>query len=185
MEEVWKDIIHYEGMYQVSNLGRVRAVDRIVDSAPEVGSRIAYGHILSITMNERGYMKVTLYKHNKGKQEYIHRLVAMAFIPNPENLPQVNHKDENKSNNEVSNLEWCSCSYNNNYGSKRKRQGETYLNNGTNCYRVAKLDESGEVVETYRSMREAERKNNLTNGVLSSYFKRGFSECGGCSWKRT
>lgn len=184
MEEIWKDVVHYEGLYEVSNLGRVRAKDRYVDSAPNIGKRYAYGHIMPQFDNSHGYLFVILYKYGKGKREYVHRLVAMAFIPNPDNLPQVNHKDEVKSNNEVSNLEWCTCKYNNNYGTARDRQRESLLKNGKKCTRVAKIDENGKVVEIYRSMREAERKNDLANGLIHAYFKYNHSSCGGYQWEK-
>ena len=95
MKEIWKDVLHYEGYYQVSNFGRVRAVERYVKSCWEGSERYAYGHIMPQFDNGRGYLFVTLYKDNKGKREYVHRLVALAFVPNPDNLPQVNQKIPN------------------------------------------------------------------------------------------
>ena len=182
MKEIWKDVLHYEGYYQVSNFGRVRAVERYVKSCRDGSERYAYGHIMPQFDNGHGYLFVNLYKDNKAKREYVHRLVALAFVPNPDNLPQVNHKDEVKSNNVPENLEWCDCKYNNNYGTRKERQIESYLRNGTNCTRVGKVDSNGNIIATYRSMREAERKNNLANGTIHAYFKYGFKECGGFQW---
>ena len=107
MIEEWRDIKGYEGKYQVSNLGRVKSLN--------------YNHtkkekILSDYPNTYGYLYVNLYKNGKGKPFYIHKLVAQAFIDNPNNYREINHKDENKQNNRVENLEWCNRKYNCNYG---------------------------------------------------------------------
>ena len=120
-KEIWKDIEGYEGLYQVSNLGRVRSISRI-----NCYGRVVTGKILSIHDNGKGYKFVRLSKYGKPKQEYIHRLVATAFIDNQDNLPEVNHKDENKENNCVYNLEWCSREYNHGYGTARQRQAEQH-----------------------------------------------------------
>lgn len=118
--EVWKDIIGYESLYQGSNFGRVRSLDRWVKG--KNGSiRCCKGKILKPGTNKDGYLYVNLYKNRKEKKFYVHRLVAEAFISNPDNLPCVNHKDENKQNNVVSNLEWCSAQYNNTYGTRIER----------------------------------------------------------------
>lgn len=90
-------------------------------------------------------------------------------------MPQVNHKDENKDNNCVENLEWCTNEYNNNYGDKRKRAAETLLENGKTSYKVKQFTLDGEYIATYRSLREAERMNNLTNGIISQMFRKGYS----------
>lgn len=106
MKEIWKDIKGYEGLYKVSNLGKVYS--------------IAYKKCLS-PRSDRGYLCILLHKSGNKKYFLIHRLVAEAFIPNPNNYPQVNHKDEDKQNNHVSNLEWCTRKYNMNYGTRNKR----------------------------------------------------------------
>ena len=113
--EIWKDIEGYEGLYQVSNFGRVRSLDRYVEY---IGTNQTHkkmnmkqfkkGKILVPMLHKNGYLFIALPK----KQKSIHRLVAEAFIPNPNNLPQVNHKDCNKQNNNFKNLEWCNQSYN-------------------------------------------------------------------------
>lgn len=114
--EVWKDIENYEGLYQVSNLGRVRSLDR----KDAQGHRLK-GKVLSSGLNSRGYLIVILYRDGGTKNKTVHRLVASAFIPNPDNLPQINHRDEDKTNNAVSNLEWCSALYNMRYGTHSER----------------------------------------------------------------
>lgn len=102
-----KDIIGYEGIYTIDEDGNVYSINR---------KKI-------IKQSMRGnYLYVALYKEGKRKQENVHRLVAMTFIPNPEELPCVNHKDENKLNNNVNNLEWCTAKYNNNYGQHQRER---------------------------------------------------------------
>ena len=113
-KEYWKPIVGYENLYEVSNLGRIRSFDRWVKS--KNGSiRICRGRILKPYTNKDGYLYVVLSKNNKHKTYKVHRLVAQAFLDNPNNLPQVNHKDENPLNNNVNNLEWCNSKYNCNF----------------------------------------------------------------------
>lgn len=125
MEEQWRDIIiekngvvyDYSGLYEVSNLGRVRSLN--------------YNHtgqikVLKPGKNKKGYYSVVLSKDGSHKQFSVHRIVAEVFIPNPNNLPVVNHKDENPSNNSVDNLEWCTVKYNINYGTGIQRRSEAY-----------------------------------------------------------
>lgn len=110
MEEIWRDIEGYDGLYVINKSGEIK---RVYKNKKE--------KILRTHKNNRGYVIVTLSKDSKIKKYKVHRLVAKAFIDNPNNLPQVNHKDENKENNCVENLEWCDNKYNNNYGRKNKR----------------------------------------------------------------
>ena len=110
--EIWKDIEGFEGLYQVSNLGRVKSLN--------------YNHtkkekILKLQLHGTGYLLVVLYKESKGKIYQVHRLVVQAFIPNLENKPQVNHKDEDKTNNKVENLEWTTRKENCNYRTRNER----------------------------------------------------------------
>ena len=98
MKEIWKDILNYEGLYEISNLGKIR--------------NIKSKRVLKLTKSHNGYLKTNLSKKGKLKTVFIHRLVAEAFIPNPNNLPQVNHKDGNKENNNVFNLEFCTEKHN-------------------------------------------------------------------------
>ena len=110
MEE-WKDIKGYEGIYQISNKGRVKSLNY---------KRTGKEKILKLSSDTNGYKKITLFKNSKRKTYSIHKLVAEAFLPNPDNLPVVNHKDENKLNNNVENLEWCTQEYNVKYSLSKK-----------------------------------------------------------------
>ena len=147
-EEIWKDIKGYEKLYQVSNLGRVRSFPRKYAN---------YGNEIKILkgLNNRGYLRVSLSKNGKCKMFSIHRLVAEAFIPNPNNYSCVNHKDENPSNNNVKNLEWCSINYNCNYGNRNKKIAEKQksINN-----KLIKCIETGKI---YLSLNECARKMNI------------------------
>lgn len=111
MIEIWKDIEGYEGLYQVSNFGLVKSLPKLTKN-----NHISKEKILKPIQNESGYFSVVLYKNKQRKRYKIHRLVAITFLNNTNNYCEVNHKDENKSNNHVNNLEWCSRKYNMTYG---------------------------------------------------------------------
>lgn len=119
-EEIWKDVVGYEGYYQVSNLGRVRSVDRWITNS-RGARRVQKGRYVNLQKHYQGYRVVMLWKGCKYKVFRVHRIVADSFIPNPQNLPEINHKDENKTNNCVNNLEWCDRKYNVNYGTLKER----------------------------------------------------------------
>ena len=118
MTEIWKDIVGYEGLYQVSNLGNVK---RLKSYKGRGKGYIVEEHLIQPSINSRGYQTVDLCKNGKTKTFSMHRLVAIAFLDNSDNLPEVNHKDEDKTNNCVDNLEWCDRVYNNNYGTRNKK----------------------------------------------------------------
>lgn len=118
--EIWKEIPGFEGFYEVSQYGNVRSLDRII--VFKDGRKIKKkGTVLKPIINQDGYLNVQLSKSDHVKTARIHRLVAEAFILNPEQLPEVNHKDEDKTNNNVNNLEWCDRFYNCGYGTRNKR----------------------------------------------------------------
>ena len=129
MEEIWKDIEGYEGKYKISNLGRVKSLKYMHQN---------HENILKLIKTQYGYYKIKLCAEGKVKTYLVHRLVAKTFIPNPNNYPCINHKDENKQNNYVDNLEWCTIAYNNAYGThnesvrqhqQSKRVGQFKLDN--------------------------------------------------------
>ena len=145
MEE-WLNISGYEGLYQVSNLGRVRSF------------KSGKWQTLKNRLTRWGYYLVTLYKDGKATNKWVHRLVAQAFIPNPDNLPQVNHKDEDKLNNAASNLEWCDSKYNNNYGTKKERLKKSLKGKAGRPGKPVHCIDTG---ETYESASEAERQTGI------------------------
>lgn len=159
-QEIWKDIEGYEGLYQVSNLGRVKRA-----------------YILKPYKDKKGYLAVQLSKHNKVKRLFVHRLVAMAFIPNPNNLPQVNHKDRNTSNNHMGNLEWCDARYNLEYSD--------CLNKAREGWRMPadQYTKDWVFIKHWHSMREAELSLGLHRGGISLAIRNPQRSCGGFRWK--
>ena len=176
-KEVWKDIQDYEGLYQVSNLGRVRNRSK---------------KVMKQTVVRNGYKRISLYKNGKYNHLLVHRLVARAFLPNPDNLPQINHKDENPRNNSINNLEWCTSKYNINYGSRTKRMMsnpkykhrmnhiniENIIKNNKKLYSkpVKQLTMDGQLIKVWPSTHEAGRHGfthssivNCCNGKLNSH----------------
>lgn len=152
--EIWKDIKGWEGYYQVSNLGNVRSLDRAITQSN--GKVVVWkGRLLRQRKNELGYKFVGLRKDYKRKTMRVHRLVAMAFIPNPNNLPQINHKDVNPSNNRVDNLEWCSQLYNNMYDNANIKRGISRKENYTGTP-VLMFSKDGKLLRKFDGLRYAE-----------------------------
>ena len=129
MNEIWKDIEGFEGLYQVSNKGNVKCLEHKCPGRYKNTFRTVREHLMKQTKGNKGYMYVILSNLDRGRTFLVHRLVAKAFVPNPDNKPIVNHKDENKSNNSFDNLEWCTNLYNNTYNGihlKRKHYIHAY-----------------------------------------------------------
>lgn len=155
--EIWKNIEGFENLYQVSNYGRVKS--------------LKYGKekILKPFKDKDNYLRVILCKQGKPKLYLIHRLVAQAFIPNPNNYPQVNHKDEVKTNNCVSNLEFCTAKYNINYGTRTKKTSKQVL-----CVETGKI---------YSSLSEVYRQLGFAQSNISSVCNGLRNTCGGFHWR--
>lgn len=167
IKEEWRPVVGYEGLYEISNLGNVKSLNY---------HREKKDRILNI-YDCNGYKFVNLYKDGNPKKGQIHRLVAMAFIPNPNNFPIINHKDENLSNNRVENLEWCDYKYNTNYGNRVKK----FV--AKKNKRIVQLSKEGEVITEYSSFMEAQEKTGLQYTNISKVC-RGLREfCGGYRWK--
>ena len=193
--EIWKDIPGYEGHYQVSNLGRVKSVPRKIYW--NGGFYISKERLLSQQMNKYRYWRTHLLKDRITKTVFVHRLVALAFIPNPNNYPDINHKDENPSNNCVDNLEWCTEKYNMNYGTaieRRKasfiknnsfrRANMTKVKNGSRCAEtpVEGVSKNGNII-SYRSISEASRITRISKGHIGECCKGKRLSAGGYYWK--
>lgn len=180
--EVWKPIPNYEE-YEISNLGRVKRLpyDKNVCNG---GKQHCAEKILKPQKRKRGYQAVILSKNNNVKSFLIHRLVATAFIPNPYSLPQVNHKDENPSNNCVENLEWCTQKYNSNYGTSKYRISSK-LKNGVLSKIVEQYDKKGNFIQEFPSPMEASRVLDIkVSGIVSCCnSNKKYSHCGGFQWK--
>lgn len=160
LNEEWRDIKGYEGLYQISNYGKVKSLGN---------NKYRKEKILTQRTNNSGYLMVMLSKQSKRKLLTVHRLVATAFVPNPNNYKEVNHKDENKLNNfvfvnedgtvdlEKSNLEWCSHSYNNSYGTKRIR------NRLSKSKVILQYDLKGNFIKKWENCMEAQKHYSKTN----------------------
>ena len=156
--EIWRDVEGYEGLYQVSNYGRVKSLEREI-VYKDGRKKMLQERILHIFLNELGYYHVMLSKNGTPKRYKVHRLVAKAFIPNPSNLPIINHKDENPKNNNTENLEWCDQKYNVNYGTAIERGKLKQQNRSDLSKRVAQFTLDEELVAEYNSASEVERIN--------------------------
>lgn len=168
MEETWKDIPNYEGLYQVSNLGRIKSFYNYKRD----GTNILKPRL------KRGYYTIGLRKNGKRSWIGIHRLVARAFIPNPNHNPCVNHKDENKLNNNANNLEWCTVAYNNTYGTRIKKVIEK------TGKPVLQFDLNNNFIKKYNNLLEAAKENNIKSRSSICLCCSGrYSHAGGYVWK--
>lgn len=183
IEEVWKDIKDYEGLYQVSNLGRVKSLKRKV-YAGRGRMRWQCEKILSNNKtNGNGYKIVSLSKDNKGQNKYIHRLVAEAFILNPNNYKYINHKDENKGNNYVDNLEFCTAQYNIRYNDLNIRNSKKMINNPKISKKIYQLDDNDNIIRIFPSISEASRQLNVSNQAISDCLRGKQKHSAGYKWK--
>lgn len=175
--EIWRDIIGYEGIYQISNLGNVK---RIGTYSNQTGKEWISNRILKPAIKSNGYMFVGLSKNGKVSSKHIHRLVAEAFVSNPDNKPTVNHKDGNKSNNTVDNLEWVTYLENNIHSIKVLKRD---TKNSSDSKPVLQFDKEGNFIREYPSMREAQRQTNIIgiDKVCSGVKYR--KTAGGYVWK--
>lgn len=154
--EIWKEIEGFEGLYSVSNCGRVKSLTHT--TIDKIGRPHTYkGRILSQGKDKDGYCFITLFRHGESVGYKVHRLVAFAFIPKPDNCDQINHIDEDKSNNHVENLEWCNNSYNIRYGSGIRRRSLKRRNSPQQSKPVQCFSQSGELISIYPSVAEAAR----------------------------
>ena len=157
MNEIWKSIIGYEGLYEVSDWGRVRSLG-VWANVKSGSKRWRKGRVLKPQKYTNGYLFIALSKNNVVKGYSIHRLVAQAFLPNPDNLPCVNHKDKNKLNNRVENLEWCTYEYNNNYQDHNEHISK----------KLYQYTQDDKLCGMWPSVMECERRTGWSRGSISS-----------------
>lgn len=155
--EIFKDIEGYEGLYQISNLGNVKSL------------KFGKERILKPGKNKYNYLQVVLTKQGKVKGYLVHRLVAMAFILNPNNFREINHRDEDKTNNRVENLEWCDRKYNINYGTRTEKYSKQVL-----CVETNKI---------YSSTRQVERQLGFYRSAISNACTGKLKQAYGYTWR--
>lgn len=178
MQEIWKNIEEYPD-YQVSNLGNVKTLEKYVNSGIKNNNKVKRKSMLLKKHIKLGYCEVCLTKNNKKHYIKVHRLVAMAFLPNPNNFPQVNHKDENPLNNNVSNLEWCTAKYNCNYGNRNKK---IYKNNPFKAIRVNQYDLNNNLINSFDSIAKASRYFGCSRLTISRYCSN-ITKCKNYIWR--
>ena len=204
--EIWKPVVGYEGLYEVSSYGRVRSLDRATSyiSRTQEGKEYTTTHTFkgkNLSLNKRKgyYLCVSLLKDGFVKTASVHRIVAEAFLPNPNNLPMINHKDENPSNNliwinedgsidyEKSNLEWCDAKYNMNYGTINRRRGESLGYGKDNPYSIPiiQYDKNGEFIKEWDSTMDVERELHIQHSNITKCCKKQlhFKTAGGFIWR--
>lgn len=172
--EIWKDILEYEGLYQVSNFGKVKSLPR----------NTTKGGILKLTKDNNGYLNVILCKNGKIKRFRVHRLVALAFIPNIQNLPIINHKNEIKTDNRVENLEFCTAKHNSNYGTRNERLSK--INKGKispNKKPIIQCTLNGEFIRDWDSATTASRELKLSQGHITLCCQNRKKSAGGFVWR--
>lgn len=194
MVEEWKTIPCFQGLYEASNLGRIRSIDRVV-RRNGLTSKSLKGKILSPNTQKNGYKVVALSKQGKTQSFRVHRLVALAWLPNPDNLTEVNHLNENKADNSVANLSWVSHRENANYGTRIRRcisnRDQSGVRNGMfgkigglnpNAKEVIKLSMDGDFIAEYPSLLEASKSANCTRASIRNNIKGRTKHCGGYKW---
>lgn len=175
MIEKWRDIANFEGLYLISNLGHVKSVERYKRN--NAGTQFVNERLRVLTPDKDGYLKVCLSKDGKHYVRSVHRLVAEAFIPNPDNLPVINHKNEDKQDNRVENLEWCTVQYNTMYGTGRIR---TSMKQGKP---VEQLDLDGNVIDEFYSMCVAAKITGVPQPNIHKVCNGVRRTAGGYKWR--
>lgn len=187
--EIWKDVAGYEGIYQVSNMGRVKSLDRWRIRSD--GQRQHFSSKILKPLSNRGggkkgqakgrYYFVNLRDGHKYKSIFIHRLVLTAFVvnPDPDKFSQCNHIDENTHNNALSNLEWCTPAQNINHGTRKERA------NAPLRKKVIMFSKSGEALRVFASTKEAERQTGIKSSAISCCCRNlpKFHTAGGYRWQ--
>lgn len=180
----WRDIKGFEGIYQVSDTGLVKSLSRRVRLNCKHGSVVLKEMLLSQRLDMKGYLRVYLNDNGKTKFVPIHRLVAQAFIPNPENKPQVNHIDGNKQNNNVKNLEWCTNSENQKHA---YRLGLNYVTGRAGRPKISVIQKdlySNKIINTFNSLKDAQRATGIQFTNIRKVLNGERHSAGGFAWER-
>ena len=199
--EIWKDIEGYQGLYQVSNWGNVKSLDRYVRGNSN-SKMFKKGTLLKFSSDKDGYLTVGLHKDKKHKLMKIHRLVALVFIPNPENLPCINHKNEIKTDNRVENLEWCTYQYNATYNEihikrgkklKGRKFSEEHKKNMSKAQKgkpnykcrkpILQFTKDMVFIREFDSATTASKELNINRSDITACCKGKHKTCGGFIWK--
>ena len=176
MEEIWKDIKGYEGLYQISNLGNVKSLSRTMENKGTFGKIYHIKEKIMKPKIDKGYYRIGLTKNKIRKYFAVHRLVAIAFIENPDNLEIINHKDENPLNNKVDNLEWCTQQYNINYGTGMERR------KAKQSIKINQYDLNGNYIRTWDCINDAIRQYKGNTQICQCCKgKRKYASC--YKWK--
>ena len=189
MKEVWKDIKGYENLYQVSNYGNVKSLDRYIKN--KNGKMQFYNEKILRPNDSKGYLKVTLSKNNRQRTFRIHVLVAKTFISNPENKPEVNHKDGNKHNNHIDNLEWNTRreneihAYQNGLAKPSKKQKEAVAKYAKENYskKIIQYDLNGNFIKEWNSMADIWRELGIRASLICRCCKGLRTHTYGYIWK--
>lgn len=176
MSEEWRDVVGYEGLYQVSSEGRVKNLERKVPHCSG-GERIQKERILKPVVRGDGYLKVDLCAGGKRKMFAVHRLVCQAFHENLDNKPQVNHLNEDKKDNRACNLEWCTCKENNNHGTRNVRMAIA------KSRPIAQYTLNGKLLKVWPSATEAQRQVGFGQGNICQAANGKFKQVYGFIWK--
>ncbi len=188
IQEVWRPVKDYEGIYEVSNLGKVKSIDRVIEyNSGLCKSRNQKGTYTYLAVGRNGYHSASLWKNNKEMRFSVHRLVAQAFIENPENKKQVNHKDGNKINNHVSNLEWMTASENGKHrfselGHVPPALGRTGELSGRSK-KVNQYSLDGSYINTFDSARIATMHLGKNTTVINTCCRGGLKTAYGFKWE--
>lgn len=178
-KEIWKDIGGYEGMYQVSSFGRVKSLERKSQNT----KRHIKEHFIKQFDDTNGYLRFSMFKNKKKVTLSIHRIVAETFIPNPNNYPCVNHKDGNKQNNCIENLEWCTYKYNTEHAWKTGLAKPKYNGYGVRAERIIQYNLENIPIAIYMSCRMASKINNISYKNISECVRGKSKTAGGYKWK--
>lgn len=175
MSEEWRDVVGYEGRYQVSSMGRVKSLERKVPKWD--GERTVKERILKPCVKGSGYLYVNLYAGGRTRAFYVHRLVCEAFHDNPDNKQQVNHLNEDKTDNRACNLEWCTAEENTNFGTRNERSRKTLSKP------VGQYTRDGELIKIWSSAREAQRQAGFNQSNISKVACGKYNQAYGFVWK--